>query len=300
MDECTSKQNALAAIEGLTLYDCLNFFDESSDQRANDIVELCDTDDFATDTYHTFEIDTYHTSEGEDNGAYVLGWLWISFEGSKLSKVCSNCDSEDGEIKYVEMSDGTTESLCKTCLELICPGCEAAPDRPNRANLKRLAAPRSREPMLWLERALALRDDDGRLHDMLPPMDIEQENQLRAQAGLPLLDDVAVSARLNAAREEEEFEEYFRLRRDEFRHLWSDRTRGYLEIQRIYNVVRKALREEMRRTHGSPSLSDFALANHVGKTRNADALEMNPRASTFCAGVQPTAPESGRRRSAAD
>ncbi len=35
-------------------------------------------------------------------------------------------------------------------------------------------------------------------------MDIEQENQLRAKAGLPLLDDVAVAARLNAAQEERE------------------------------------------------------------------------------------------------
>src|ERR1700676_1460026 len=122
MNECTPKQTALAAIEGLTLYDCLNFFDESKDQRANDIVELDYSDDF--------EIDTYHTSEGEDNGAYVLGWRWFSFAGSKLSKLCSNCDSKDGEIKCVEMSDGTTESLCKTCLEMICPGCEAAPDKP--------------------------------------------------------------------------------------------------------------------------------------------------------------------------
>jgi hypothetical protein len=193
--ECTPKQNALAAIEGLTLYDCLNFFDESEDQRAKDIVKLCG---YADD----FGIDTYHTSEGEDNGAYLLGWHWFSFEGTKLSKVCSSCASKDGEIKCVEMSDGTTESLCKTCLEVICPGYEAALDRPNRANLKRLATPRSRGPVSVLERTLRLWDDDGQLRDILPPMDIEQENRLRAQAGLPLLDDVAVSARLNAAREE--------------------------------------------------------------------------------------------------
>ena len=244
MNECTPKQTALAAIEGLTLYDCLNFFDESKDQRANDIVELDYSDDF--------EIDTYHTSEGEDNGAYVLGWRWFSFAGSKLSKVCSNCDSKDGEIKCVEMSDGTTESLCKTCLEMICPGCEAAPDKPNRANRKRFATPRSRDPMVWLERTLRLRDDDGILIPIFP-MDIEQENQLRAQAGLPLLDDVAVSARLNAAREKAEFEKYFQLRRVEFRHLWSDPSKDFFTNQDIYNVVRKALREEMRRVHGSPS-----------------------------------------------
>jgi hypothetical protein len=243
MDECAPRQKALAAIEGLTLYDCLNFFDESEDQRANDIVQLGHTGDF--------EIDTYHTSEGEDNGAYVLGWMWFSFARSKLSKVCSTCDSKDGEIKCVEMSDGTTESLCKTCLEVICPGYEAAPERPNRANLKRFATPRTRESTWALEQWIGLLDDDLRLRDILGPMDIEQENQLRAQAGLPLLDDVAVSARLNAAREEAAFEKYFKLRRDEFRHLWLDLGKGFLDNQRIYR--RKALREEMRRAHSSPS-----------------------------------------------
>ena len=192
-------------------------------------------------------------ARGEDNGAYVLGWRWFPFDGSKLSKVCSNCDSEDGEIKYVEMSDGATASLCKTCLEVLCPECEAAPDRPHRAIRKRWATARSREPMWLLDQWFRWWDDDGRPRPLLASMDIEQENQLRAQAGLPLLDDVTISARLNAAREEKEFEEYFRLRRDEFRHLWSDRTWGFFNNQSIYNVVRKALREEMRRAHGSPS-----------------------------------------------
>lgn len=71
---------ALAAIEGLTLADCLNFFDEEEDERAKKIVDLCEVDD------EGFEIDTYHTSEGEDNGAYVLGWRWVSFSGTEFDK----------------------------------------------------------------------------------------------------------------------------------------------------------------------------------------------------------------------
>jgi hypothetical protein len=75
---------------------------------------------------------------------------------------------------------------------------------------------------------------------------IEQRNQLRKQAGLPLLDIAAETARLTAAREEAEFKKYFQIRRNEFQHLWSDRSRGVLTNMGIYNTVRKALREEMR------------------------------------------------------
>jgi hypothetical protein len=84
-------------------------------------------------------------------------------------------------------------------------------------------------------------------------MDIEQENQLRAQAGLPLLDVAAEAARLKQAEDDAEFEKYFQLRRDEFRQLWSDRSRGFLTNMGIYNAVRKALRQEMRQAHSTRS-----------------------------------------------
>jgi hypothetical protein len=80
---------------------------------------------------------------------------------------------------------------------------------------------------------------------------IEQRNRLRAQAGLPLLDVAAEAARLKKAEDDAEFEKYFQLRRDEFRHLWSDRNKGFLTNMGIYNAVRKALREEMQQTPGS-------------------------------------------------
>jgi hypothetical protein len=82
-------------------------------------------------------------------------------------------------------------------------------------------------------------------------MDIEQRNRLRVEAGLPLLDVPGEMARLKKAEEDTEFEKYFQLRRSEFQHLWSDQCRGFLSNMGIYNTVRKALREEMRRAQSS-------------------------------------------------
>jgi hypothetical protein len=84
-------------------------------------------------------------------------------------------------------------------------------------------------------------------------MDIEQENQLRAKAGLPLLDVAAEAARLKKAEDDADFEKYFQLRRPQFKHLWADSSRGFLTNMGIYNVVRKALRQEMRQAHSSRS-----------------------------------------------
>jgi len=82
-------------------------------------------------------------------------------------------------------------------------------------------------------------------------MDIEQRNRTRVEAGLPLLDVVAEAVRLRKAEEDAEFEKYFQLRREEFRHLWSDRIRGFLTNMGIYSAVRNALREEMRQAQSS-------------------------------------------------
>ena len=82
-------------------------------------------------------------------------------------------------------------------------------------------------------------------------MDIEQRNRLRAEARLPLLDLSSEMARQKKAEDDAEFEKYFQLRRDEFRHLWSNPSGGFLANMGIYNAVRQALRQEMRQTQSS-------------------------------------------------
>ncbi len=82
---------------------------------------------------------------------------------------------------------------------------------------------------------------------ILTNMDIEKRNALRAEAGLPLLDARAEAARLAKAREEAQFENYFRQNRDRYAHLWSDRNRGFWTNMAIYNAVRKELRDEMQK-----------------------------------------------------
>lgn len=84
-------QEQLASIEGLTLADCLEFFDSKATARDKLIASLVDTDD------EDFECDNFLVSESElseDNGAYVLGWRWASFEGTSLDK---NKDEVEGE-----------------------------------------------------------------------------------------------------------------------------------------------------------------------------------------------------------
>ena len=73
-------QKELSTIEGLTLSDCLTFFNEAKDGRAKAIYDLCETGD------EDFEVDTIHTSEGDDNGAYMMGWRWVPFIGTELDK----------------------------------------------------------------------------------------------------------------------------------------------------------------------------------------------------------------------
>src|SRR6202140_719223 len=82
-------------------------------------------------------------------------------------------------------------------------------------------------------------------------MDIEQRNRLRVEAYLPLLDVPTEMALLKKAEDDAEFEKYFKLRRPEFQHLWSDRSRGFLTNMGIYNAVRKALRQEMQQALSS-------------------------------------------------
>jgi hypothetical protein len=58
-------------------------------------------------------------------------------------------------------------------------------------------------------------------------MDINERNALRANAGLPLLDIPAEVARLQARRDEAEFEEFFEKNRYRFNHLLAGRS-GFL------------------------------------------------------------------------
>jgi hypothetical protein len=78
-------------------------------------------------------------------------------------------------------------------------------------------------------------------------VDIENRNRLRAEARLPLLDARAEATRLAKAREQAQFENYFRQNRDRYAHLWSDRNRGFWTNMATYNAVRKELRDEMRK-----------------------------------------------------
>ena len=74
------KQDALAAIEGLTLGDVLRSFYDRADDREKAIADMCDYMDL------DFEVDGAIISEGDDNGAYVMGWHWVDFHGTKFDK----------------------------------------------------------------------------------------------------------------------------------------------------------------------------------------------------------------------
>lgn len=74
------RQEKLDKIEGLSIGDVLQFFGDRATERDKQIVDLVDTGD------EVFEVDYPITSEGDDNGAYVLGWSWASFAGTPLDK----------------------------------------------------------------------------------------------------------------------------------------------------------------------------------------------------------------------
>jgi hypothetical protein len=69
------KHDALAAIEGLTLANVLQFFANKASERDERIAAMVKIED------EEFECDYALISESEDNGAYVMGWRWVSFDG---------------------------------------------------------------------------------------------------------------------------------------------------------------------------------------------------------------------------
>lgn len=61
--------------------------------------------------------DATTVSEGDDNGAYVLAWVWVDFEGTPLAKDLCHCC---GVWTAVPISLGQHESLlCNACLTLL-------------------------------------------------------------------------------------------------------------------------------------------------------------------------------------
>lgn len=74
------KCDQLAAIEGLTLADCIQFFNNKATLEEREKAALVAIED------EGFECDNSLISEGDDNGCYVLGWRWVSFEGTRFDK----------------------------------------------------------------------------------------------------------------------------------------------------------------------------------------------------------------------
>jgi hypothetical protein len=86
------KQVALAKIKGLTIGDCTTFLDSIVSDRDKKVADMvhCGEDG-------EFECDNYIISEGDDNGAYVMGWRWVDFSGSDFDKRTTEEKEEDGE-----------------------------------------------------------------------------------------------------------------------------------------------------------------------------------------------------------
>ncbi len=85
------RQDKLAAIKDLTIGDVLKFFGDRATERDKQIADLVETGD------EDFEVDESIVSEGDDNGAYVLGWRWASFYGTDFDKDVENEDEEEAE-----------------------------------------------------------------------------------------------------------------------------------------------------------------------------------------------------------
>lgn len=73
------KHKALGAVRGLTFADCVRFFGERT-AREQRIAQLARA---RLKREGELEIDDVTVvSEGEDNGAYVMAWVWLDFSGA--------------------------------------------------------------------------------------------------------------------------------------------------------------------------------------------------------------------------
>jgi len=70
----------LARIEGLTFSDCLRFFDDQASERDQAVAALAPTREGEVEVDHAI------ISEGDDNGAYVLAWVWADFADTPFDK----------------------------------------------------------------------------------------------------------------------------------------------------------------------------------------------------------------------
>ncbi|BBB99707.1 hypothetical protein [Bradyrhizobium elkanii] len=104
------KQLALAAIPGLEIGDVLKFFYDRASERDKKIADMADVGDDGE-----FEIDGAIVSEGDDNGAYVLGWSWASFAGTALTKICECCEADTEQATEVKTTLGESEFYCAEC-----------------------------------------------------------------------------------------------------------------------------------------------------------------------------------------
>lgn len=104
------KQVALAGIPGLEIGDVLKFFYDRASERDKKIADMADVGDDGE-----FEIDGAIVSEGDDNGAYVLGWSWASFAGTALTKICECCEADTDKAIEVKTTLGESEFYCAEC-----------------------------------------------------------------------------------------------------------------------------------------------------------------------------------------
>jgi hypothetical protein len=79
---------------------------------------------------------------------------------------------------------------------------------------------------------------------MVIGMTIEDRNDLRKHAALPLLDLNAEAARLKKVQRDAAFEQYYRDSRHRFASLWGDQGRGWLTNAGIWAAARRQLRAE--------------------------------------------------------
>jgi len=74
--------------------------------------------------------------------------------------------------------------------------------------------------------------------------EVARRNDIRHEAGLPLIDQDAELQRLERVSRVDDFEAYFQRERVRYQHLWQDKTHGFFTRMGIYSQVRTKLRSE--------------------------------------------------------
>ena len=80
------------------------------------------------------------------------------------------------------------------------------------------------------------------LADMIAEIDVR--NQLRREAGLPLLSVTAELRRSKTHQRQEEFEAFFEKERPKYNHLWSGRNLGWAGGFALWTKVRQQVRAD--------------------------------------------------------